>query len=663
MPSYLSLLQRHASKWVILPVIAILLLATATRFHQLGTQSLWHDEGNSFVQTTRSLSQIAEHTARDIHPPGYYWLLMIWTKFAGTTEFAMRALSAFAAIISIAFTYALGKQLFSKSSGLAAAAFVALNTFNIYYSQEARMYALLTMWAVASMWTFLIFMKYVGSKHASPNIIPSIPHHKNPIVRWGIILAIFNAAGLYTQYAFPFVILTQGVLFILWVIAVGTQRAASNVASIIYYIAVNLLTIILYLPWIFTAWEQITTWPNTGQSTPATEAIAEILARFSFGVTAASGTTITVIFFLLFGLLVLPKSKKDSWWLMITPVFWVLITVGMFLAMDLFREANLKLLLPAQIGFALWMGRGVWILWHIKPRRKDSPIFRAAPKLAAVLGSLMLLIEMWTGVTPLYDNITYQRDDYRGIVTTITAAARPGDAIILDAPNQQEVFNYYYDGDTPVFLLPRGLGGDDEATLQETRQIINTYDRIFAVFWSTSERDPNNVVENTLDSETYEIDDNWYGKPRLVRYVTPTEFTTFNESGVQFGDSIILERFAINTERVHPADVVQIRLEWSSTDELTTRYKVFIQLLDYDGFLMEQRDSEPGGGLSPTTSWQSGETIIDNHALIIPSDLPPANYSLIIGLYDINDPQLRLSTITDNENSSFLLLTTIEVSE
>src|SRR5690606_8417190 len=129
-------------------VLAVILVAFFLRFYNLETQSLWNDEGNSYVQATRSFADIAANAARDIHPPGYYWLLAVWRAFLGDSEFALRSLSAFASVLTVAFTYALGKHLFNPLAGLFAALFVSLNTFSIYYAQEARMYALLALWAV-----------------------------------------------------------------------------------------------------------------------------------------------------------------------------------------------------------------------------------------------------------------------------------------------------------------------------------------------------------------------------------------------------------------------------------------------------------------------------------------------------------------------------------
>jgi len=653
---------------IFVAILFILLIAFALRFHHLGAQSLWHDEGNSYVQSTRSFFDIAANAGRDIHPPGYYWLLGVWRLLVGESEFGLRSLSAFASLMSVAFTFALGKRLFSPIVGLVAAAFVALNTFSIYYAQEARMYALLAMWAAAAMWAFanFLFLNRRDTKNDLSRFVSFVPLW----FKWALILAVLNAAGLWTQYAYAFVMLAQGMIFVLW--CAFTLRSTRRVAQIIrilgYYVAANVFTLLLYALWIPTAYRQITNWPNTGDAIPAAQAVSVILSRFAFGITAAQGTTISVAFFLLFGLLVF--SPKDvnrgdspsrpytirSAIRMLFPVSWAFTAVGIFLVFGLFREANLKFLLPAQIAFALWIGRGAWMLWHL-PIRRDSAFARVVPRMAAVLGIFALLVTLWNGLNPLYSEAQFQRDDYRAIVARIMAEARPGDAIILNAPNQQEVFDYYYDGEMPIYALPRGLGGDDEATLAEVRQIISEHNRIYAVFWGMDERDPNHIIENTLDREAYEADNVWYGSVRLVRYGGAIEFESVQDSGARFGETIMLETYALTTNTVNAGDVLRLQLMWMTNAPLTTRYKVFMQLLDSNGVLVAQRDSEPSGGLLPTLYWAVDSAVTDNHALVIPPDLAAGDYTLIIGLYDGNNPSTRLPV----DDGDYLTLSQITV--
>jgi len=314
----------------------------------------------------------------------------------------------------------------------------------------------------------------------------------------------------------------------------------------------------------------------------------------------------------------------------------VVVPAGVFLAFDLFREANLKFLLPAQIGMALWLARGV-----VSLRRLQMPPNRPS-RLPHWAVSGLLLIMMADGLPRLYDDPAYQRPDYRAAAARISTDARPGDAIILSAPNQIEVFTYYYSGDLPIYPLPVGLTSDDNATLAAVEGIIAEYKRAFVLFYGENERDPRRIVESTLDAQAFELDDTWYGDLRLARYVMPAPMQIERASGARFGDAIALVSYALSTEALSPGDMLQVRLVWRAELPLAQRYKVFLQLLDAAGGLAAQRDSEPGGGLALTTTWTPGETTTDNHALLIPETLMPGEYRLIVGLYQLDPPNARL---------------------
>lgn len=76
-----------------------------------------------------------------------------------------------------------------------------------------------------------------------------------------------------------------------------------------------------------------------------------------------------------------------------------------------------------------------------------------------------------------------------------------------------------------------------------------------------------------------------------------------------------------------------VRLFWRTDVPLTDNYRVFVHLVDADGRPLAQHDGEPGGGNAPTAGWQPGETIVDDHPLTIPADLPSGTYRIIAGLY------------------------------
>jgi hypothetical protein len=504
----------------------------------------------------------------------------------------------------------------------------------------------LALWASGGMWALV---QLVASRQ-SP-----VVSQKAKLARWGLVLALINAAGLYTQYAYPFIMLAQGVIFLLWFASTFLRRRSSTQHSALStqhfsilgtYIASNVLTILIFLPWLPTALRQVTQWPSTGTPIPAAEALGIIGGWFTLGITYQFVPN--AVNYLPFALLILSggivgllwQRRKTVIWPLLVPILWAGLPVALFLALGLFRPANLKFLLPAQIGFALLMGAAFGGWWTVV--RRGYHLDRIT-LILTLLQAGWLLVYLSNGLQPLYTDSHFQRADYRGMVQAITAHPRPGDAIILDAPNQEEVFRYYYRGDAPVYPLPTGLGGDDAQTLVDVQKVIRQSKRIFVLFWGESERDPHHIVEDTLNSAAFEAgQDIWYGDVRFAEYVTPVTMPDSKPVHRLFGDSIMLERAAVSGRVFRPGDVVQIRLEWTTDAPLNKRYKVFVQLLDAGGVLVAQRDSEPVGGSQPTTTWQHGITINDQHGLSLPSNLTPGNYQMIVGLYDPDDPNQRL---------------------
>ena len=136
--------------------LVILLVATGLRFYRLHAQSFWNDEGNTARLVERPVPLIIEGAAGDIHPPGYYLLLHVWRAFTGDSEFALRAFSALCGVLTVAVTAAVGQRVGGRRTALGAALLVAVHPLAIYYSQEARMYALL---GLASALTLLLSLK------------------------------------------------------------------------------------------------------------------------------------------------------------------------------------------------------------------------------------------------------------------------------------------------------------------------------------------------------------------------------------------------------------------------------------------------------------------------------------------------------------------------
>ncbi|MCC6626023.1 MAG: glycosyltransferase family 39 protein [Chloroflexi bacterium] len=127
----------------------IAVLATVIRLVALGTQSFWLDEGVSYITAARPLPALLAFVGReDIHPPLYYVLLHGWLA-GGDSEFWLRLLSASVGIAAVVAFGLVGRLLIDARAGLAGAFILAISPLHVWYAQEARMYSLVVLLALA----------------------------------------------------------------------------------------------------------------------------------------------------------------------------------------------------------------------------------------------------------------------------------------------------------------------------------------------------------------------------------------------------------------------------------------------------------------------------------------------------------------------------------
>jgi mannosyltransferase len=131
-------------------VIALTVLGGVLRFATLNVQSIWLDESATLMLVRRGFSGMLSHlSASESAPPLYYVLVWIWTKAFGIGPLGFRSFSALVGTLTIPVLYAAGRQI-SPRVGVWAAALAAVNPAMYYYSQEARCYALLVLFAAAA---------------------------------------------------------------------------------------------------------------------------------------------------------------------------------------------------------------------------------------------------------------------------------------------------------------------------------------------------------------------------------------------------------------------------------------------------------------------------------------------------------------------------------
>lgn len=612
--------------------LGLILAAAALRFYRLAGQSLWADEGSSVALAGRTFAQIARHTAFDIHPPLYYWLLKIWVTMFGSSEIGLRSLSAGLGVGLMWLIWALGARLFNRRVGLIAAFLAAVSPLQVYYAQEARMYMLL---AVLGALTALAAAQLIDSPR--PGAARFWP---------ALLYVVTVTAGLYTHYAYPVILAAVNLAALLAFVQTAAKRGKWQMADckwqnlklntqhskLFLWLGLQIIPVLLYAPWLPTAWRQLTTWPSEKQAAALPEILATISNTVLFGLAWPYSTgllglgllAVLIAAALFWGYTQVKSTKNTALFTAGLLLAWLLFPIG--LTAFIFSPAFLKFLLVAAPPLALLIAILV-----------DQLAGAARPPARLALAGGLLLA--FTGASALalyhyYDTPRFARDNYRGLVQFIKAVSGPNDAIILNAEGQQDVFNYYFSRPpavpVPVYPLPRQRPLDEAATLAQLEAITAPVNKVYAVYWANRQADPAGLIESWLNNHLYKAADSWYGNVRLVSYASPQASVALTPVDIRLGPHIRLTGYGLAAPQVAPGDILQVALRWQTAAPLADEYTVFVQMLDPANHLVGQRDAPP---LTSSTAWPVGQPVDDRHGLFIEPGTPPGPHRLVAGLY------------------------------
>jgi uncharacterized membrane protein len=220
--------DRSRAFWIVAGLVA---LGAALRFATLGVQSYHHDE---IVTASRVLRVGFGHAMDAVGfsesaPPLYYALAWVWTQVTGTGPWGLRSLSAIAGVATIPVAYLIGRELRGRRAGLLAAALVAVNPMLIWYSQEARAYALLAFFCALSL------LYCVRALRVGEELDPR--DDKRNLVLWGV----FSALALATHYFAVFPLAAEVILLLR-----RRGRAALAGLWIIAFVAILLAPLVIH---------------------------------------------------------------------------------------------------------------------------------------------------------------------------------------------------------------------------------------------------------------------------------------------------------------------------------------------------------------------------------------------------------------------------------
>lgn len=214
----------------ILLILLILVLAILVRSYGLTFESIWLDESFSIYYAQQSITQIV--SLPDTNPPLYNLVLSPFVKIFGIGKFWVRLPSVIFGVLSVLFMYLLTKKIFNQRIALIASLILSISSYHVFYSQEARVYALFNFLSIISMYFFIRYFKSTKKMEAFYYIL-------------------FTALLAYSHNFGLFIILTQNIFY------VTINFIQKDHIKIKKWFIIQFLLLVAYSPWILHLLKQI----------------------------------------------------------------------------------------------------------------------------------------------------------------------------------------------------------------------------------------------------------------------------------------------------------------------------------------------------------------------------------------------------------------------
>ncbi len=618
-----------ASRWRRWALLLLIAASFALRSCDLAAKSLWTDEGLTVSRAEQPFrlvvknqnlipvepnyydgSQVEVVTTPDVHPPLYFLLTHFWMQIAGRSEFIIRFPSVLASTLVLPLFFALGSALLSKEAGLWAALLAAVSPFYTWHAQEARMYAWVVLFAVASVYAFLPLLRRTTKSH----------HY--------LAYVIVTSALLYTHYT-GFLLLA----FEMMVYAVHQSRRGIKPKSVLVFLAVLALVLIPLAPYI----RRVLGLSFFGfVSRPLSVLVAEAWSYFSLGVSDSLirpfwQTAPFLALFAVGALMVDVPRRVEGWMICLGHLALPLLLLHI---MSYFKPnyMNPRHLLVVSPAWELVMAQGIATL-----RR------RFLPGLVVLLG--LVLCFRGRANYDVFSSHRLWKDDIRGAVEYIESRARSGDAIVLHDPVIRLTFDYYYDGPYPLTSIPGYGQANEQEAIERFAEWAQRYERIWFLYGPPPTHFPEDLLPSWADAHLFKVCQQGFeaiwtyvgvaaydDEPPVVGTLPPGA----HSQDVAWGP---LHLTGFRVQDIAQGDTGWLELYWQA-DELSTDepLRLKVQLRDGTGTVWYEREEEVLP-FYPLSAWPPGRTVRTDFRLPLPADLPPITYRVQVGPVGFGNPQ------------------------
>lgn len=215
--------------------------------------NVWTDEAFTIelLKDYKSFGEIAAYTARDVHPPLYYWILHPFAQLFGVHLFLLKVLSIVPMLLTMLFGITFVRPRFGFKSSLLYILMTGVIPCSMEYAVQVRMYS----WA-------LLFVTACG-------IYAVYAYERGRKTDW-LMLMLAGVAAAYTHYfAFAAVLWIYGFLFL--ALCIGKR------GKLRWWLLSVITSVVLYLPWAFSLMRQVN---NVSESYWIGEITGEVILSY-----------------------------------------------------------------------------------------------------------------------------------------------------------------------------------------------------------------------------------------------------------------------------------------------------------------------------------------------------------------------------------------------
>ncbi len=618
---------------IALLLASITLLALALRLINLGFSDLTFDETASFYVASKPLGEMLPYLLRAVHehPPVYFVLLAGWMQLAGTGEVALRLLSVFCGVLSIPLMYQFGRQAINPCAGLIAALLLAVAPLHVFYSQTARMYALLGMLALLTWW---LVLKLETSNRR----------------RYWLALTVCSLIGLGAHYYMGLVIASQAAY---WLLAGRRQRRL--LLQWLLWLAAPVVLAVLYL-----------------LTSPGAQGTLRGMFNRGLSLWLDAGPWRGLAASMLFG----PHGNTlgiTGWGLLLMVVVLgiglalsgragVRREIGVLLLCAIGVPIGLLFILPEAIAaryvifvlFPIILALTTVIVWPLSwSRGPGLSRWRWSPAVF-MLFALVLL-----DVSRLPYHYTALNSSYGRTVEYVRSNLRPGDGVIFNGPWQAIMQTYYPIGNVPaIYLPPQTPPALDPVTAEPAlREFVRPYSRVWVLPVAIEQADPDHFVQQWLNEHWHRASS---GGEFIVYYAPPAVSRPVLPSPVRFGNAVELQAAEVATTTIEAGSVLLSSLTWRALSPNDTNIQITLDVIDQAGNVWGQRIYQLDEYFAALTDGNGGQPLVDRQAIPVGPGAPPGSYRLRVTAQRASNGEIL--TVPGQPDSTATVLTDLAVS-